>query len=196
MLEQHCHNLLTSLLQVRWRNILLTSCLKNWQACYKPVEETSCWQDIGTALSQLVNKPATSLLKTYLVENILYLVEKSLEQHCHNLLTSLLQVCWRDILLTSCWNGIVTALVNKLARSLSRRHLVDKLLEHHCRNLLTSVLQACWGDILLTSCWNSIVATCQQSCYKPVEEISCWQVVGTALSQLIMIYFVCVLMLC
>jgi hypothetical protein len=62
-------------------------------------------------LSQLVNKLATSLLRRHLVD-------KLLEQHCHNF-------------------------VNKLATSLLRRHLVDKLLEQHCHNLLTSLLQAC-----------------------------------------------------
>jgi hypothetical protein len=74
---------------------------------------------------------------------------------------------WRALDLTTappkCWQVVGTALsqlVNKLARSLLRRHLVDKLLEQHCHNLLTSLLQACWGDILLTSCWNSIVTTC------------------------------------
>jgi uncharacterized protein with HEPN domain len=109
------------------------------------VEETSCWQVVGTALPQLINKLATNLLQTHLVG-------KLVEQHCHNLLTSLLQACRGDILLTSCWNSIATTyqqacykpiantscwqvvgtalpqLVNKLATSLSRRHLVDKLL--------------------------------------------------------------------
>jgi hypothetical protein len=63
--------------------------------------ETPCWQVVGTELSQLVNKFTTSLLRRHLVD-------KLLEQNSHNLLTSLLQACWRDILLTSSWNSIVT----------------------------------------------------------------------------------------
>jgi hypothetical protein len=60
---------------------------------------------VGTALSQLVKNLATKLLQTHLVD-------KLLEQHCHNLLTSLL-----------------------VATRLLRRHLVQNLLEHHCHNL-------------------------------------------------------------
>ena len=63
--------------------------------------ETSCSQVVGTEFSQLVNKLAPSLLKRYLVD-------KLLEQHCHNLLTSLLQTYCKHTLLTSCWNDIVT----------------------------------------------------------------------------------------
>jgi hypothetical protein len=59
------------------------------------------FSEFGKALSQLVNKPATNLLQTHLVENVL-------EQHCHNLLTRLLQTHCNHILLTSCWNSIVT----------------------------------------------------------------------------------------
>jgi hypothetical protein len=44
-----------------------------------------------TLLSQLVNKLATSLLRRHLVD-------KLLEQHCHNLLTSLLQSYCKHIL--------------------------------------------------------------------------------------------------
>jgi hypothetical protein len=151
LLEQHCHNLLTSLLQ--------TCC------------EKSCWRIVGTAFSQLVNKLATRLSRRHLVD-------KLMGQHCHNLLTNLLQTCcekscWRTV------GTALSQLVNKLATRLLRRHLVDKLLEQHCHNLftsllqtccekpcwqvvgtalshlLTSFLQACWGDILLTSCWNT-----------------------------------------
>ena len=32
---------------------------------------------------------------------------------------------------------------------------------------------------------NAVPTTCLQACYKPVENISCRQVVGTALSQLV-----------
>jgi hypothetical protein len=63
------------------------------------------------------------------------LVDKLLEQHCHNLLKSLLQAYCKHILLTSCWNSVVTT-------------------------CFLSLLQACWGVILLKSCWNSIVTTC------------------------------------
>ena len=58
---------------------------------------------------QLVYKLATSLLRTYLVD-------KLLEQHCHNLLSSLLQARCEHILLTSCWNSITTtSLSSKIA---------------------------------------------------------------------------------
>jgi hypothetical protein len=70
LLEQHCHNLLTSLLEQHCHN-LLTSLL---QTCC----EKSCWQVVGNALSQLVNKLATSLLGR------------------HTLLTS----CWNSIFWT------------------------------------------------------------------------------------------------
>jgi hypothetical protein len=63
--------------------------------CYRPAIQqlvnklwvTTLWQlDKITALLQLVDKLASSLLRRHLVD-------KLLEQHCHNLLTSLLQVC-------------------------------------------------------------------------------------------------------
>jgi hypothetical protein len=58
---------------------------------------------------QLVYKLATSLLRTYLLD-------KLLEQHWHNLLTSLLQARWEHILLTSCLNSIITtSLSSKIA---------------------------------------------------------------------------------
>jgi hypothetical protein len=57
--------------------------------------------EVGTALSQLVNKLATNLLRSNPVD-------KLLEQHCHNLLTSLPQTYCKQILLTSCWNSMVT----------------------------------------------------------------------------------------
>jgi hypothetical protein len=50
---------------------LLTSLLHN-----KPNANPSCWEVVGTALSQLVNKLATNLL--------------------------------RKVMMTSCWNSIVT----------------------------------------------------------------------------------------
>jgi hypothetical protein len=85
-------------------------------------------------LSQLVNKLATNLLQTNLVD-------KLLEQHCHNLLTSLLQTRCEK----SCWEVVGTALsqiFNKLAKKkVVAKSLVDKLLEQHCHNLLTSFLQ-------------------------------------------------------
>jgi hypothetical protein len=91
LLEQHCHNLLTRLLQVCFGVILLTSCWNSifstcQQTCYKPVEESSCRQVVGTAFYELVNKLATSLLTSHLVD-------KLLEQHFLNLLASLLQAC-------------------------------------------------------------------------------------------------------
>jgi hypothetical protein len=57
---------------------MVTTC---YQACYKPIAKTSCWQVVGTALSELVNKFAENLLQTHLVDKLLV-------QHCHNLLTS------------------------------------------------------------------------------------------------------------
>jgi hypothetical protein len=67
-------------------------------------------------VSQLVNKLATNPLP-------IYLVDKLLEQHCHNLLK-------------------LSQLVNKLATNRFPIYLVDKLLEQHCHNLLTSLLQS------------------------------------------------------
>ena len=64
-----------------------------------------------------------------------HLVGKLLEQHCHNLLTSLLQTYYNRIWLTSFLNSVVTTFVNKFATRLLRRHFVDKLLEQHCHNL-------------------------------------------------------------
>jgi hypothetical protein len=58
------------------------------QLVYKPVENISCRQVVGTALSQLVNKLATSPLRTYL-------------------------------LLTSCWNSIITTSMSSKIASAS-----------------------------------------------------------------------------
>ena len=77
----------------------------------------------------LVNKLATNLLQTPLVH-------KLLKQHCHNLLTILLQSY--SIANISCWEAVGTTLsqlVNKLATNLLPKDL-------------------------LTSCGNSIVTTC------------------------------------
>jgi hypothetical protein len=101
------------------RKIFLTNCWNSTvkQAGYKLVAETSCWKVVGTALSQLVNKLGTSLLKKMLLTSFL-------ERHCHNLLTSLLQTCWEK----SCWRQVVgtvlSQLVNKLGTSLLKKILL------------------------------------------------------------------------
>jgi hypothetical protein len=163
------------------RDILLTSC---WNSIISQLVNklatnllpkillTSCWNSI---ISQLVNMFATNLLRKILLTccwnsivttcYITSLLQTCFQKSCwqvvgtalyHNLLTCLLQTCWGDILLTSCWNSIISQLVNRVATSLLKWHLVDKLLEQHCHNLLTSLPQTCWQK-------------------------SCWQVVGTAL---------------
>jgi hypothetical protein len=184
LLKQHYrHNLLTSLLQTYWcKHILSRSCwwynlLTSLLQTYS-IANTSCWQVVETALSQLVNMLATSLLRRHSVD-------KLLKQLCsHNLLRSLLQSYCKHILLASCWNSIVTTcwqacykpiantscwkvvgtalpqLVNKLATNLLQTHFVEKLLKQHCHNLLTSLLQTYCKRIWLKSCWNSIVTTC------------------------------------
>jgi hypothetical protein len=149
LLEQHVSSLLSSIFN------LVASCQQaveklstSWKQAVgthpvdKLLEQYSCYKS-AAGLLQLVRFYVCTVLQTHLVDMLL-------EHHCHNLLTSLLQACWRVILLRSCWNN----------NYILQTHVVDKLLEQHCHKLLTTFLQTC----------------CEKSC---------WQVVRTALSQLV-----------
>ena len=110
-----------------------------------------CWQVLRTALSQLVNKLAANLLQTQLVD-------KLLERHCHNLLTSLLQACRGDILLTSCWNSIVKTCWQAFCK------LTHVKISHLVASLPTSRQQVVFA-LLVPSCqqvWNKLLTTCDR----------------------------------
>jgi hypothetical protein len=129
-----------------------------WKSCF--------WQVVGTALSQLVNKLATHLLRRYLVD-------KFLEQHCHNLLTSLLQACLGDILLTSCWEQHCRKSLMGFTGSAGECCFSEK---SHWKNLCPflaeytrkthKLLQVCKQVVtnLFTNCWQAVFALLVPSC--------------------------------
>jgi hypothetical protein len=115
--------------------------------CYFSPPKVRCkqmhcgWQWLFNYI-QLVDKLATSLLRTHLVDNFL-------------------QGCWAQQTCYKLFQQLVIVLqFNNLSISCKWRPYSNLIKYQHCYNLLTSLLQACCEHILLTS-WN--IFTCVYS---------------------------------